>query len=75
MARIPFIAGNWKMNKTTTEAVALVRELMPRVQGLDKVKPDDWPPLAIVHLAFQLMVGCGFAMQRLEVFRNQSTGM
>jgi triosephosphate isomerase len=28
-----FIAGNWKMNKTATEAVAFVKELAPQVAG------------------------------------------
>ena len=30
MARKKIIAGNWKMNKTPSEAVALVEELKPR---------------------------------------------
>ncbi len=29
MARKKIIAGNWKMNKTPSEAVALVEELKP----------------------------------------------
>lgn len=29
------IAGNWKMNKTETETVALIDELIPAVQGAD----------------------------------------
>ncbi|HLA79553.1 MAG TPA: cytochrome ubiquinol oxidase subunit I [Vicinamibacteria bacterium] len=32
------------------------------VQGLDAVPPTDWPPVAVVHLAFQVMVACGTAM-------------
>lgn len=31
------------------------------VQGLDAVVPEDRPPVVIVHLAFQVMVGIGFA--------------
>ena len=31
MARKKIIAGNWKMNKTPTEAVALIEELKPLV--------------------------------------------
>lgn len=33
MSRKKIIAGNWKMNKTPTEAVALVNELIPLVQN------------------------------------------
>ncbi len=35
MARKKIIAGNWKMNKTPTEAVALVKELKPLVANDD----------------------------------------
>ena len=34
MARIKFIAGNWKMNKTTAEAVALAKEIVEKAKGL-----------------------------------------
>lgn len=33
MARIPLMAGNWKMNKTNTEAVELVRSLANEIGG------------------------------------------
>ena len=35
MARKKIIAGNWKMNKTPSEAVALIEELKPLVQNED----------------------------------------
>lgn len=35
MARKKIIAGNWKMNKTPTEAVALIEELKPLVKNDD----------------------------------------
>lgn len=35
MARKKIIAGNWKMNKTPSEAVALIKELKPLVQNED----------------------------------------
>ena len=35
MARKKIIAGNWKMNKTPSEAVALVKELTPLVKNDD----------------------------------------
>lgn len=33
MARTPLIAGNWKMNKTNTEAVELVKSLASKIEG------------------------------------------
>ncbi|MCA9697824.1 MAG: cytochrome ubiquinol oxidase subunit I, partial [Myxococcales bacterium] len=32
------------------------------VAGLDQVDRSLWPPVAVVHVGFQIMVGCGFAM-------------
>jgi cytochrome d ubiquinol oxidase subunit I len=29
------------------------------VKGLDAIPRDEWPPVAVVHVAFQVMVGCG----------------
>lgn len=38
------------------------------VKGVDAVPPDERPPLAIVHLAFQIMIGCGSVMAALSVW-------
>jgi cytochrome d ubiquinol oxidase subunit I len=38
-----------------------------RVQGLDAVPPDDRPPVNVVRVAFQTMVGIGTAMALLGV--------
>ena len=32
------------------------------VKGLNDFPREDWPPIAPVHVAFQVMVGCGVAM-------------
>jgi triosephosphate isomerase len=37
MSRTPFIAGNWKMNKTVAEAEAFIQALLPRVSSADGV--------------------------------------
>lgn len=33
-----------------------------RVAGLEEVAQNGWPPVAVVHVGFQVMVGCGMAM-------------
>jgi cytochrome bd ubiquinol oxidase subunit I len=38
------------------------------VPGLDGIPHADWPPVAIVHLAFQLMVGCGIVLGTLALW-------
>jgi triosephosphate isomerase len=48
--RRKIIAGNWKMNKTVTEALALVRELRGMVSMLrDKVEIVVAPPFVSLH--------------------------
>jgi len=37
MARTPFIAGNWKMNKNIAEGIALAEELKAALAGIDGV--------------------------------------
>lgn len=37
------------------------------VKGLDAVARADWPPVAVVHVAFQVMVGCGSALFALAL--------
>ena len=37
MARTPFIAGNWKMNKTVAEAEEYIQALLPRVSSIDGI--------------------------------------
>ncbi len=44
MERLPFIAGNWKMNKTVGEAVDLVRELKTALAGVKGVEVAVAPP-------------------------------
>jgi len=50
--RIPFVAGNWKMNKTVAEARDLVFKLsdgLREVKGVEKVLCPPYPSLAAVY--------------------------
>ena len=38
------------------------------VRGLNEVPPDEWPPVAPVHISFQIMVASGFAMTFLALW-------
>lgn len=50
MGRRTFIAGNWKMNKTIAEAIALVRELRSAVSMVrDRVEIAVAPPFPALH--------------------------
>jgi triosephosphate isomerase len=50
--RTPFIAGNWKMNKTIAEAEAFIAALLPRLYATEGVDVAICPPF----LALQAMV-------------------
>jgi len=44
MSRIPLVAGNWKMNKTVPESLALVEEILTALPRLDAVEVAVLPP-------------------------------
>ena len=48
MARKRFIAGNWKMNKTPSEAVALIRQLLPSIDNSNVDVVFCVPSIAII---------------------------
>jgi triosephosphate isomerase len=50
--RKPFIAGNWKMNKTIAEAEELIGALLPRIGAIEDVDIAICPP----YLALQAAV-------------------
>ena len=73
-----FVIGGWP-NATTLEHTGAIEipgalslllhgDRTAVVQGIDSVIPEDRPPLAIVHLAFQIMVACGMVMATLALF-------
>jgi cytochrome d ubiquinol oxidase subunit I len=70
-----FVIGGWPNAETLTHrgaieipgavSFALHGDRAAVVTGLDAVPPADRPPVAIVHLAFQIMIGSGVAMMLL----------
>jgi cytochrome d ubiquinol oxidase subunit I len=38
------------------------------VPGLDRIPRQDWPPVAVTHVAFQLMVVCGLIMAGVAIW-------
>ena len=54
--RTPIIAGNWKMNKTEAEALALVRVIMQRVRSFSGVEVLICPPFTSLSTLFKLLV-------------------
>ena len=55
--RIPMIAGNWKMNTTVDEAVALVKEMCLELDRIDNVDKVICPPFVSLAAVKELLAG------------------
>jgi len=78
MSRVPLIAGNWKMNKTVDEGVHLVKDLMPRVQGLPGVEVAVCPPATALFGVGQALADSEVALGAQDTFWEEKgafTGM
>ena len=66
--RTPFIAGNWKMNKTVEEARALVAEMLPGLQEVKSVEQVLCPPFMSLMPVSAMLVGTeiGLGAQNLH---------
>jgi triosephosphate isomerase len=55
--RTPFIAGNWKMNKTAEAAVDFVREIAADLNGIDGIDIAVCPPFIALSAVAAALVG------------------
>ena len=62
MRRRPIIAGNWKMNKTPEEAVALIKALIPLVKDNDRGDIVVCPPFVDLAAAKEALAGSNIAL-------------
>ncbi len=53
--RKPLIAGNWKMNKTVTESISLIKELIDFLKGYQETEIVICPPYTSLWLAKELI--------------------
>lgn len=71
-SRVPLRIGGWPdtVRRQTPYAIEIPGALSflahgdsnSQVRGLNEFPPDVWPPIAPVHVSFQIMVACGFVM-------------
>jgi len=66
--RKPFVAGNWKMNKTAEQARLLVAELLPGLQAVPSVERVLCPPSTSLMALRAMLVGTeiGLGAQNLH---------
>jgi triosephosphate isomerase len=57
MMRVPMIAGNWKMNTTAREAVALVNEMRHQLDEIDNIDKVICPPFISLAVVGELIRG------------------
>jgi len=55
--RQPFVAGNWKMNKTVQQACALVAEMLPELQAVPSVEKVLCPPFTALAALSGMLAG------------------
>jgi cytochrome bd ubiquinol oxidase subunit I len=68
--RIPLTLGGFLVDGRVVGAIEIpnlatvigTRSLDGTLPGLDQIPPDEIPPVNIVHLTFQIMVGLGFLL-------------
>jgi triosephosphate isomerase len=62
MKRKPCMAANWKMNKTSAEAVEFVRQILPAIQELGGVERVLCPPATSLPSLSGLLRGTGIGL-------------
>jgi triosephosphate isomerase len=68
MARLPFIAGNWKMNKTVGEALDLVRQLKTSLAGVEGVEVAIAPPFTALHAVHRELEGSSILLAAQNIY-------
>jgi len=68
MKRLPFIAGNWKMNKTVEEALVLVKGLKGSLKEVKEVEVAIAPPFTALYPVSQELKGSSIHLASQNLF-------
>jgi triosephosphate isomerase len=72
--RKPLIVGNWKMNKTVTESIALIKDLLNLIKGYQETEVVICPPFTSLWVARELIEGSNIFLGAQNVyFENDGT--
>ena len=73
----PLRIGGWPDEEAETTRFAIeipyglsllaFHDPQAEVQGLNSVPKADWPPVHVIHVAFQVMVGCGSVLSAVAL--------
>jgi triosephosphate isomerase len=71
MERLPFIAGNWKMNKTVGEALDLIRQLKISISKVDGVEVAVAPPFTALYAVSKELGGSSICLAAQNLFYEE----
>ncbi len=66
------IAGNWKMNTTITEAVALAEEMRPGLEAVEGIDRVICPPFVALSVVRDVLSGSGVAVGAQNMYYENS---
>ena len=66
--RTPLIAGNWKMNTTLSEAVELVKKMLPGLDQIDNVDKVICPPFVSLAQIKELLKGSSVKLGAQNIY-------
>ena len=72
MARVPIIAGNWKLNKTVAEALALVTEIKNAVASIRDVEVAVAPVYTALQAVGKRLEGTGIGLAAQDCYFEDS---
>ncbi len=70
--RKPFVAGNWKMNKTGEEARKLVAEMLPELQAVIEIDRAVCPPFPYLMSISAMLAGSGVGLGAQNMYWEES---
>jgi len=70
--RKPFVAGNWKMNKTGEEARKLVAEMLPDLQAISMMDRAICPPFPYLMPIAAMLAGSGIGLGAQNMYWEES---
>lgn len=70
--RMPFVAGNWKMNKTASEAEALVTAMLPELKALSEIERVVCPPATSLNIVHNLLKDSGIGVGAQNMYWEES---
>jgi triosephosphate isomerase len=71
MVRRPFIAANWKMNKTVPEAIDFIGSVAPAVKGIHDVDIVVAPPFTALYSVREKLRGTNIKLSAQNVFYEE----